>query len=255
MPEVVRARRVVLNSSTEIESWLCVSAMRLGSDISRRFVAAAFAPLLALPPLAPLACAFPNEKGPVVPKIKNPGPKPTDIGLKPDGQLRPCLDGKPHCFSSSTVVGEYKANINQVGSGWIVQPWRFKSITVAGAFSDLKEVLAAYPPGQNGIDKGGFAIISQKFPESADDSAYLYAQFESSVGYIDDMEFALLNGVVNVRTSSRLGFLDFGVNAKRYNYFATKLGGKKGWTTNLVRAQDHLDYFGQNDVTDADVGA
>jgi hypothetical protein len=223
--------------------------------ISRRFVAAAIAPLLALPSLAPLACAFPNEKGPVVPKIKNPGPKPTDIGLKPDGQLRPCLDGKPHCFSSSTVVGEYKANINQIGSGWIVQPWRFKSITVAGAFSDLKEVLAAYPPGQNGIDGGGFAIISQKFPESADDSAYLYAQFESSVGYIDDMEFALLNGVVNVRTSSRLGFLDFGVNAKRYNYFATKLGSKKGWTTNLVRAQDHLDYFGQNDVTDSDVGA
>ncbi len=222
--------------------------------VSRRF-ALAFAPLLTLP-LTPPASAFPNAlaSSEAEPKIKSPGPRPSDIGLKPDGQLRPCLDGKPHCFSSSTVVGEYQANTNKIGSGWIVQPWSFKGISVAGALLDLKQVLAAYPPGQSGIDGGGFAIISEKFPESVEDSGYLYAQFEQPAGYIDDVEFALLNGVVNVRTSSRLGFLDFGVNAKRYNYFAKQLGTKKGWTTSVLRSKDHLDYFGQNDISDADVG-
>ena len=80
-------------------------------------------------------------------------------------------------------------------------------------------------------------------------------QFESKgKGYRDDMEFAVLNGVINVRTSSRLGYLDFGVNAKRYNYFATRLGAVKGWKTTAIRAKDHIDYFAQNELTDKDVG-
>lgn len=50
---------------------------------------------------------------------------------------------------------------------------------------------------------------------SKPDGAYLYVQFESRRrGYIDDMEFSLANGVAHVRTSSRLGYLDMGVNAK-----------------------------------------
>ena len=36
-------------------------------------------------------------------------------------------------------------------------------------------------------------------------------------GYVDDVEFALADGVANMRTSSRLGYLDLGVNAKRFN--------------------------------------
>ena len=70
--------------------------------------------------------------------------------------------------------------------------------------------------GQNGIDGGGFQVIAQR---ASTEGAYLYVQFESlRKGYIDDMEFAVQDGRVNVRTSSRLGYLDLGVNAKRYNW-------------------------------------
>ena len=45
--------------------------------------------------------------------------------------------------------------------------------------------------------------------------AYLYVQFESRRrGYIDDVEFLLADGTMQLRTSSRLGYLDLGVNAK-----------------------------------------
>ena len=228
--------------------------MRL--SLSRRAIATALAPLLTIQVARSPASAFPNAlaEAAAQPKIKSPGPRPSEIGLKPNGELRPCLDGKPHCFSSSTLVGEYQANTNKIGRDWIVQPWSYKGMTVAGATLDLKQAIQAYPPGQAGIDSGGWQIITERFPESPDDAGYIYAQFELTSGYIDDFEFAIMNGKVNVRSSSRLGFLDFGVNAKRYNYFAKKLASKKGWTTAPIRAKEHLEYFGQNDVTDQEVG-
>ena len=59
------------------------------------------------------------------------------------------------------------------------------------------------------MDGGGFKVVKEA---SSADSAYVYVQYESRrKGFIDDMEFALANGVVNVRTSSRLGYLDLGV--------------------------------------------
>ena len=44
-------------------------------------------------------------------------------------------------------------------------------------------------------------------------------------GYIDDLELAVVEGgaKVLVRSSSRVGFLDFGVNAKRLNFLSSKL--------------------------------
>ena len=82
--------------------------------------------------------------------------------------------------------------------------------------------IAAYPPGQRGIDGGGFKIVSEK---SDARSAYVYVLFESlRKGYVDDVEFSLQDGVCNFRTSSRLGYLDLGVNAKRYSYFADAVG-------------------------------
>ena len=73
---------------------------------------------------------------------------------------------------------------------------------------ELLEIIQAYPPGQARIDKGGFSIITAR-----DD--YLYVQFESlKIGFIYDVEFAVTDGEVQVRSSSRIGFLDLGVNAK-----------------------------------------
>jgi uncharacterized protein (DUF1499 family) len=77
-------------------------------------------------------------------------------------------------------------------------------------------------------------------------------QFESlKNGYIDDVEFAHINdkgnNAVQVRSSSRIGYLDFGVNAKRLNYIAQDLHAK-GWTAPGVDFSVHQDYAIQNDV-------
>ena len=99
------------------------------------------------------------------------------------------------------------------------------------------------------------------------------------------MEFSLAKGTLNVRTSSRLGYLgtllktsniglhpsrrsaadmrrhapglgaDMGVNAKRFNWFAARLGSTAGWTTALIRFKGHEQYFSLNGVTEGQVGA
>ena len=104
---------------------------------------------------------------------------------------------------------------------------------------------------QRGIDGGGFKVISESLNA---DQGYIYVQFESRRrGYIDDFEVALRDGVANLRTSSRLGYLDLGVNAKRWNWFADNLASKSGWVTSRVLAKDHEEYFSLNNVRDADV--
>ena len=66
-------------------------------------------------------------------------------------------------------------------------------------------------------------------------------------GYIDDLELAVVEGgaKVLVRSSSRVGFLDFGVNAKRLNFLSSKLRAA-GWTAPEINAKTHPDYFVQN---------
>ena len=224
--------------------------------VGRRALATCLAPMLSLrlsgSPFP--AAAFPNALPSTLDEPKtSPGPVPQDIGLKPDGGLRPCLDGKPHCFSSSTLVGQAQANTKQIGTDWIVKPWTYTGMGVAGAMTDIKKVINTYPPGQNGIDAGGFRVKTLTVPNGPEDAGYIYCQFESAGGYIDDVEFGVFDGTVNVRTSSRLGFLDLGVNAKRYNYFAKNLGGVKGWKTSAIAAKEHLNYFAQNDLDDKDV--
>ncbi|MFM7295266.1 MAG: DUF1499 domain-containing protein [Burkholderiales bacterium] len=47
---------------------------------------------------------------------------------------------------------------------------------------------------------------------------YIYAEFKTpGLGFVDDVEFALdtTNNVIHVRSGSRLGVRDFGVNRKR----------------------------------------
>ena len=76
--------------------------------------------------------------------------------------------------------------------------------------------------------------------------------FHSSLknGYVDDLEFAMINkddNVVQIRSASRLGYLDFGVNAKRINYFAKALR-EKGWDAPGVLLETHKGYAEENGV-------
>ena len=67
-------------------------------------------------------------------------------------------------------------------------------------------------------------------------------------GYIDDLELALTASEpysLRVRSSSRVGFLDFEVNAKRLNKLAAGLRAK-GWTAPEITSKTNPDYFFQN---------
>ena len=70
--------------------------------------------------------------------------------------------------------------------------------------------------------------------------AYLYVQFESRRrGYIDDVEFLLADGTMQLRTSSRLGYLDLGVNAKVSLYISGKTKKKQSCFHILPTCRTH----------------
>lgn len=64
---------------------------------------------------------------------------------------------------------------------------------------------------------------------------YVYAQFTSErFGFVDDVEFNARGGKVAMRSASRMGDSDFGVNAARLKYIAKGLAAKGGgWKTDL----------------------
>jgi len=234
---------------------LRVQSMRI---VNRRTaLEAVLAPALAF--AAAPAIAFENRLPPDEVELKyktprSPGPKPTDIGPRDTGGLKSCIDGKPHCFSSTPETFEdndlFNADYGGASAEWLVQPFKY-DLPLAEALVDVKTAISEYPPGQAGVDGGGFKVVAES---AKADRAYLYVQFESRRrGYIDDMEFSLRDGTVQVRTSSRLGYLDMGVNAKRFNWFANRLGGLKGWSTQPILSKGHEEYFALNGVSDRDV--
>ncbi len=93
--------------------------------------------------------------------------------------------------------------------------------------------LQAYPQeGQGGVDLGGWTLVE-------DTPSYQRVEFRSGIGnfakffnggkpFVDDLEFSIEETTVGVRSSSRVGDSDFGVNGKRLNYIAAELA-KKGW--------------------------
>jgi uncharacterized protein (DUF1499 family) len=117
----------------------------------------------------------------------------------------------------------------------------------AQAMNELQQVLQAYQPGQNGVDGGGFEI--KKVTPN-----YIYVQYESlKNGYIDDVEFAVITDgygprQVQVRSSSRIGYLDYGVNSKRLNAIASALKSK-GWDAVGVDYSTHRFYASENQVS------
>ena len=44
-----------------------------------------------------------------------------------------------------------------------------------------------------------------------------------------------------------------GVNAKRYQWFAERLGSTSGWTTTPLRSKGHEEYFALNNISDKDL--
>lgn len=182
----------------------------------------------------PEMARFKNEKksGVDIPLYTPNNKKP--LGLQDNSKLATCDDG-PNCFSTS---GD---------SRHLLEVW---SPQAGDAMGELLAAVKAYPPGQNGacsspggastcVDGGGFQIVSST-------PSYLYVQFESlKYGFIDDVEFAVdAKGAVQVRSASRVGKLDYFVNAKRLNLISGQLRAK-GWTAPAISQTTHPEYFRQ----------
>ena len=153
-------------------------------------------------------------------RVKYSGTQPA-LGVQANDKLATC-DYAPNCFSTTGDESH------------LLPLWKAKA--GSNAMAELLEVVKAYPPFQARIDGGGFSIITA----SAD---YVYIQFESlKNGFIDDVEFFVKDGKVQVRSSSRTGFLDLGVNAKRLNWISARLRDK-GWTAPAITKDEYPEYF------------
>ena len=119
------------------------------------------------------------------------GTRPDDLGVN-DGKLKPC-PGTPNCVNSQSDNSQEK-----------IEP------LPAVPISEVKKVVESMERT---------TIITET-------DNYLYAEFKSKLmGYVDDVEFYLdpTENVIHVRSASRLGKSDLGVNRARVEEIRTKL--------------------------------
>ncbi|MGV2830179.1 DUF1499 domain-containing protein [Myxosarcina sp. GI1(2024)] len=119
------------------------------------------------------------------------GKKPNNLGVN-NGKLAPC-PGTPNCVNSQSDDPQAK-----------IEPLPAVSI------AEIKRVV-------EGMER---TTIIEETPN------YLYAEFKSKLmGFVDDVEFYRdeTTNVVHVRSASRLGQSDLGVNRQRVEAIRTKL--------------------------------
>ncbi len=119
------------------------------------------------------------------------GEQPNNLGVQ-DGKLAAC-PGTPNCVNSQSDDAQSK-----------IEPLPMRSI------AEIKQVV-------EGMERTTIVEETDK---------YLYAEFKSKLmGYVDDVEFYLDAdaNVVQVRSASRLGKSDLGVNRKRVEEIRNQL--------------------------------
>ncbi|MBD1837626.1 DUF1499 domain-containing protein [Coleofasciculus sp. FACHB-64] len=124
------------------------------------------------------------------------GKPPTNLGVQ-SGQLAPC-PSTPNCVSSQSQNAQNK-----------IEPLTYNS-SPTEAIANLKTVINSLPKTK---------IITET-------ENYLYAEFTSALmGFVDDVEFYLDESakIIHVRSASRLGQSDLGVNRKRIETIRAKL--------------------------------
>ncbi|WP_353348060.1 DUF1499 domain-containing protein [Oceaniserpentilla sp. 4NH20-0058] len=110
---------------------------------------------------------------------------PLQLGETLQGTLQPC-PASPNCVSSSSLGMNY------------IPP-----ISDAGANNSLLKLSLCLKQMEN-----------VKIIES--NNMYLHAEFKSTVfGFIDDVELLRQGNLIHVRSASRVGYSDFGVNRDR----------------------------------------
>lgn len=116
------------------------------------------------------------------------GTRPAHLGNL-NQTLNACPD-RPNCVSS----------LAEKGNSHYIAPFPMPNVEEARA--QLVTLIQSHPQAQLQVNS----------------PAYLYAEFTSDwLGFVDDVEFLLSEqeGLVHVRSASRLGYSDLGVNRKR----------------------------------------
>lgn len=127
------------------------------------------------------------------------GSRPANLGFNA-GKFAP-PGWKPNCVSSTVEKNDEKH---------FIEPLRY-----AGSSTNAWKKLV------------GIVKSSPRATVVSENANYLYAEFKSAgMGYVDDVEFALDDkaGVIHVRSGSRLGIRDLGVNRKRVEAIRAQLG-------------------------------
>lgn len=118
------------------------------------------------------------------------GSRPKNLGVT-EGRLAPPRR-TPNCVSSQADPADPQH---------LIAPIAFAG-SPAGAMDTLRRIV-------DGMD--GSSVLRQE-------AGYLYAEYRSRLmGFVDDVEFSVSakEGVIHVRSASRLGRRDFGVNRAR----------------------------------------
>lgn len=124
------------------------------------------------------------------------GTRPTNLGLNHE-RFTDC-PSTPNCVNSFSTDSTHA-----------IAPLKYSS-TPEKAFADLKQIIQSQP--------------RTKIIQSTDN--YLYAEFTSKImGFVDDVEFYLDQpaNLIQVRSASRLGESDLGVNRQRIESIRTQL--------------------------------
>ncbi|WP_264758939.1 DUF1499 domain-containing protein [Pseudomonas oryzagri] len=122
------------------------------------------------------------------------GPTPTHLGVH-DGRLAPCPDS-PNCVCSQASDARHA-----------IAPLPLAGSPEASRVR-LLEILASEPRVR---------VVEQQ-------ERYLRAEFTSFVfRFVDDVEFLIGERQIDVRSASRLGHSDFGVNRKRIEHLRRRM--------------------------------
>lgn len=127
------------------------------------------------------------------------GKRPSDLGVH-NGKLKP-PPSSPNAVHSQVTQGY-----------WAIAPLTYQT-TLEASRSVLLEILRNMPHTR---------LITQS-------QDYIYAECETALmGFVDDVEFywPAERGVIHVRSASRLGRSDFGVNRRRIESIRSELAAK-----------------------------
>ena len=127
--------------------------------------------------------------------------------------------------------GSRPANLGFNAGKFAPPSWKPNCVSSTVDKSDEKHIIAPITHTGSGSDAWkkllGIVKSNPRVNVVSETANYLYAEFKSAgMGYVDDVEFALDDkaGVIQVRSASRLGIRDLGVNRARVEAIRGQLG-------------------------------